>query len=93
MFASVSAWSVAFGTATALDTLCSQSWTAASDKTLVGIHLQRALVVLTIIFSVFIAPLWWNATRILLTLNQEPELALLAGICIYILILLSYSYA
>ncbi|KAG2224850.1 hypothetical protein INT45_008032 [Circinella minor] len=79
MFASVSAWSVAFGTATALDTLCSQSWTAASDKTLVGIHLQRALVVLAIIFSIFIVPLWWNGTRILLALNQEPELALLAG--------------
>ncbi|KAI9261505.1 mate-domain-containing protein [Phascolomyces articulosus] len=79
MFASVSAWSVAFGTATALDTLCSQSWTAASDKTLVGIHLQRALVVLAIIFCGFIAPLWWNGTRILLALNQEPELAILAG--------------
>ena len=94
MFASVSAWSVAFGTATALDTLCSQSWTAASDKTLVGIHLQRALVVLAIIFSVFIVPLWWNGTRILLALNQEPELTLLAGNCIYLFDFLdAYVYA
>ena len=79
MFASVSAWSIAFGTATALDTLCSQAWTAARDKTLVGIHLQRALAILAIIFFGFVAPIWWNATRILLSLNQEPELALLAG--------------
>ncbi|KAI7859436.1 mate-domain-containing protein [Circinella umbellata] len=79
MFASVSAWSIAFGTATALDTLCSQAWTAARDKTLVGIHLQRALIILGIIFFGFVAPIWWNATRILLSLNQELELALLAG--------------
>ncbi|KAI9261479.1 mate-domain-containing protein [Phascolomyces articulosus] len=79
MFASVSAWSIAFGTATALDTLCSQAWTAARDKTLVGIHLQRALVILAMIFFGFVAPIWWNATQILLALNQEPELALLAG--------------
>ncbi|KAI8139327.1 mate-domain-containing protein [Fennellomyces sp. T-0311] len=79
MFASVSCWSVAFGTATALDTLCSQSWTGASDKTLVGIHLQRALAILGLIFTFFVVPIWWNGTRIMLALNQEPEVALLAG--------------
>ncbi|KAI8147723.1 mate-domain-containing protein [Fennellomyces sp. T-0311] len=78
MFANVSAWSVAFGTATALDTLCSQAWTGARDKTLVGVHLQRALLILGLMF-IPIAIVWWNATRILLALNQEPELALQAG--------------
>lgn len=81
MFANVSAWSVAFGTATALDTLCSQAWTGARDKTLVGVHLQRALVILLLMF-IPIAIVWWNATRILLALNQEPELAVHAGIII-----------
>ncbi|KAI9490952.1 mate-domain-containing protein [Zychaea mexicana] len=86
MFANVSAWSVAFGTATALDTLCSQAWTGARDKTLVGVHLQRALAILSVLF-IPIAIVWWNATRILLALNQEPELALHAGIFLRYLLL------
>lgn len=83
MFCNVSAWSVAFGTATALDTLCSQAWTGARDKTLVGVHLQRALVILSLMF-IPIAIVWWNATHILLALNQEHDLAYLAGnICLH----------
>ncbi|KAI8098368.1 mate-domain-containing protein [Gilbertella persicaria] len=78
MFANVSAWSIAFGTSAALDTLCSQAWTGAKDKTLVGVHLQRALCILGIMF-IPIAIVWWNCTKILLSLNQEPELAALAG--------------
>ncbi|KAI9497640.1 mate-domain-containing protein [Zychaea mexicana] len=87
MFASVSAWSIALGTATALDTLCSQAWTGARDKTLVGVHLQRALVILAMIFFGFVVPIWWNATRVLLALNQEPELADLAGLFLRYLLL------
>ncbi|KAG0164845.1 hypothetical protein DFQ28_009547 [Apophysomyces sp. BC1034] len=86
MFASVSAWSVAFGTATALDTLCSQAWTGAHDKTLVGVHLQRALLILGIMF-IPIACVWWNATTILLALNQEQELAHHAGLFLRVLLL------
>ncbi|KAF7720899.1 hypothetical protein EC973_005787 [Apophysomyces ossiformis] len=86
MFANVSAWSVAFGTATALDTLCSQAWTGAHDKTLVGIHLQRALLILSLMF-IPIAIVWWNATSILLSLDQEPELAYHAGLFLRILLL------
>ncbi|KAL0080250.1 mate-domain-containing protein [Phycomyces blakesleeanus] len=78
MFASVSAWSIAFGTTTALDTLCSQAWTGAHDKTLLGIHLQRALMILAIMF-IPIGIIWWNATGILLSLNQEPDIAFRAG--------------
>ncbi|KAI8388515.1 mate-domain-containing protein [Radiomyces spectabilis] len=86
MFASVSAWSLAFGTTTALDTLCSQAWTGAHDKTLVGVHLQRALLILAVMFLP-IAVVWWNATRILLALDQEPGLALHAGLFLRYLLL------
>ncbi|KAI8982017.1 mate-domain-containing protein [Mycotypha africana] len=86
MFASVSAWSIAFGTATALDTLCSQAWTGAKDKTLVGIHLQRALCILGLMF-IPIAVVWWNCTALLLKLHQEPELARLAGLFLRCLML------
>ncbi|KAI8375752.1 mate-domain-containing protein [Choanephora cucurbitarum] len=78
MFANVSAWSIAFGTSAALDTLCSQAWTGAKDKTLVGVHLQRALCILSLMF-IPIAIVWWNCTKILLSLDQDPELAQLAG--------------
>lgn len=86
MFASVTAWSIAFGTATALDTLCSQAWTGAKDKTLVGIHLQRGLCILALLFLP-IAIVWWNCTDLLLALNQEPQLALHAGLFLRCLIL------
>ncbi|CDH50029.1 mate efflux family protein [Lichtheimia corymbifera JMRC:FSU:9682] len=79
MFANVSAWSVAFGTATALDTLCSQAYGGARDKTLVGVYLQRALVMLALMM-IPVAIVWWNATQILLALDQEPELAFKAGL-------------
>lgn len=80
MFANVSAWSIALGTATALDTLCSQAFTGANDRTLVGVYLQRSLLILGVMF-IPIGIVWWNATRILLALNQEPDLALHAGMC------------
>ncbi|KAI8979932.1 mate-domain-containing protein [Pilobolus umbonatus] len=86
MFASVTAWSIAFGTATALDTLCSQAWTGAKDKTMVGVHLQRGLCILALMF-IPIAIVWWNCTDLLLALNQEPELARLAGLFLRCLLL------
>ncbi|KAI7863482.1 mate-domain-containing protein [Spinellus fusiger] len=86
MFASVSAWSMAFGTATALDTLCSQAWTGAKDKTLLGVHLQRALVILGLMFLP-ISVVWWNATRILIALGQEEQLAIHAGTFLRVLII------
>ncbi|KAI9305787.1 mate-domain-containing protein [Cunninghamella echinulata] len=86
MFASVSAWSTCFGVASALDTLCSQAWTGAKDKTLVGLHLQRALLILAIMF-IPIATIWLNATSIFIYLKQEPELAFHAGLFLkYLLI-------
>lgn len=86
MFASVTAWSIAFGTATALDTLCSQAWTGAKDKTLVGVHLQRALCILGLMF-IPIAIVWWNCTKLLLSLNQDPQLAYQAGLFLRCLML------
>jgi MATE family multidrug resistance protein len=86
MFASVTAWSTAFGTATALDTLCSQAWTGARDRTLVGVHLQRGLCILGLMF-IPIAVVWWKSEDILLSMNQDPELAYLAGLFLRSLLL------
>ncbi|KAG0171790.1 hypothetical protein DFQ28_006422 [Apophysomyces sp. BC1034] len=85
MFANVSAMSVAFGMTTALDTLCSQAWTGAKNKKLVGIHLQRALLILGLTY-IPIAFVWWNAERILLVMKQDPALAMNAGLFLRILV-------
>ncbi|KAI9261506.1 mate-domain-containing protein [Phascolomyces articulosus] len=84
MFASVSAWSLTFGTTTALDTLCSQAWTAARDKTLVGIHLQRALIILAIIYIGFIIPFWWNRTYLRYLLLGAPPFIAFEGLKKYL---------
>ncbi|KAG0325341.1 hypothetical protein BGZ99_000755 [Dissophora globulifera] len=73
MFAAVTCWSVSLGTATALDTLCSQSYTSHHPHTL-GLHLQRAILVLMLLF-VPIAGVWLSSGYIFSLLGQEPALA------------------
>ncbi|KAG9327312.1 hypothetical protein KVV02_007088 [Mortierella alpina] len=73
MFAAVTCWSVSLGTATALDTLCSQSFTSHHPHTL-GLHLQRAILVLMLMF-VPIAGVWLSSEYIFSLLGQEPALA------------------
>ncbi|KAG0212489.1 hypothetical protein BGX28_006256 [Mortierella sp. GBA30] len=78
MFAAVTCWSVSLGTATALDTLCSQSYTSHHPHTL-GLHLQRAILVLMLLF-VPIAAIWLSSEHIFSLLGQEPALAQHAAI-------------
>ncbi|KAJ3043297.1 hypothetical protein HDV00_005300 [Rhizophlyctis rosea] len=85
MFAMVTAWVMALGSTTALDTLGSQAWTGAEDKHEVGIHLQRALLILTVLF-VPIAALWWFAEPVLLMLGQEEELSHAAAAFLRVLV-------
>lgn len=59
------------GFATALDTLCSQSFTGATDPFAVGKHLQRAIVV-SFILSIPISVLWWFTEPIFLFVGQDP---------------------
>ncbi|KAI9593896.1 mate-domain-containing protein [Syncephalis fuscata] len=67
------------GMGTALDTLCSQTFTAGSQNSkLLSMHIQRALVVL---FACFIpmTVLSYKAESILLLMGQDPEVARLSG--------------
>ncbi|KAF9178618.1 hypothetical protein BGZ51_007616 [Haplosporangium sp. Z 767] len=73
MFAAVTCWSVSLGTATALDTLCSQSYTSHHPHTL-GLHLQRAILVLMLLF-IPIAGVWMSSEYVFLLLGQEKALA------------------
>ncbi|KAJ2862384.1 ethionine resistance protein, partial [Coemansia erecta] len=66
------------GMAMALDSLCSQAFTAAKDRRLLGIYLQRVLL-LCVCIQIAIYPLWWNATSIYRFLGVPDDIALTTG--------------
>ncbi|KAJ1735102.1 ethionine resistance protein [Coemansia biformis] len=66
------------GLAMALDSLCSQAYTAASDRRLLGLYLQRVLVAVAVTL-VAIYPLWWNAQPIYRHLGVPEEIAQATG--------------
>ncbi|CAO3578677.1 unnamed protein product [Absidia cylindrospora] len=79
MFVTVTGLSTVMGTTLCLDTLCSQAYTNTHcDKKVVGLHVQRCLVFLSVLFLPLMA-LWWHAEKVFLLLRQEPDVALLAG--------------
>lgn len=59
--------------ASALDTLCGQSY-GAKQYHMLGIHTQRAMFVLSIV-SIPLAFVWANTGTILVTLGQDPEIS------------------
>ncbi|CAG8395281.1 unnamed protein product [Penicillium salamii] len=73
MFAMVTAWVIALGGTTAIDTLASSSFTG-SDKRDLGILLQRGFLVLGL-FYIPIAALWAFSEHVFLFLGQDPQLS------------------
>ncbi|KAL6233362.1 hypothetical protein BDW75DRAFT_232026 [Aspergillus navahoensis] len=73
MFAMITAWMIALGGSTALDTLASSSFTG-SDKRNLGILLQRGLFVLGL-FYVPVAILWVFSEKVFLLLGQDEHLS------------------
>ncbi|KAF7732021.1 hypothetical protein EC973_007126 [Apophysomyces ossiformis] len=92
MFVTVTGLSVAMGATLSLDTLCSQSFTGAEDKTIVGLHVQRCLAFLSLLF-IPIALLWWYATPVFVLLRQDPAVAALAGTFVRWMILAAPAFA
>lgn len=74
MLSMVTAFCVALGGTTALDTLASALYTSSSHPTDVGVVLQRALLALFVVYLPF-AVLWWFTHPVLLALGQGDELA------------------
>ncbi|KAI0540504.1 mate efflux family protein [Xylaria digitata] len=70
MFAAASAWLVALGGTTALDTLASSSFTGSQDRHDLGILLQRGLFVFTILYAI-IAVVWSFSEPLFRALGQE----------------------
>ncbi|KAJ2864915.1 ethionine resistance protein [Coemansia erecta] len=79
-------YSPAIGLSSALDTYCSTAFTASEDKTLVGFHLQRGLIAVSIHF-LCIFPALWYMEGIMIWLNQDLNIAMLCGRFIRVFIL------
>lgn len=92
MFVTITGLSVATGATLSLDTLCSQSFTSAEDKTIVGLHVQRCLAFMSLLYIPIIA-LWWNAEYVFLLLRQDPVVAQLAGSFVRWMILAAPAFA
>ncbi|KAI9492443.1 mate-domain-containing protein [Zychaea mexicana] len=78
MLLAVMYYCVTGGISNSLETLCSQAYTGAKDKTMVGVYFQRVYLVL-VMWSMVTGVVLWNGTSILEALGQEPELAAKAG--------------
>jgi MATE family multidrug resistance protein len=70
MFAMATAWLIALGGTTALDTLASTSFTGSKNKHDLGILLQRGIIVLSALYAV-VAVLWWFSEPLFRLLGQE----------------------
>lgn len=71
MFAMATAWLIALGGTSALDTLASSSFTRSKDKTSLGVLLQRGILVLTGFYAIVVV-LWCSAEPLFRALGQ-PE--------------------
>jgi multidrug resistance protein, MATE family len=74
MFAMSTAWLIALGGTTALDTLCSSTFTGSKNPHDLGVLLQRSFIVLGL-FYVPIAILWVFSEKLFLVLGQEAQIA------------------
>lgn len=74
MFAMITAWMIALGGTTAVDTLASSSFTGSANKHDLGILLQRGFFVLSL-FYLPVAVLWACAEPVFLALGQDPQIS------------------
>ncbi|PIA19785.1 MATE efflux family protein [Coemansia reversa NRRL 1564] len=68
----------AFGIMGAMQTFCSNAYTASSDKTMVGFHLQRGIIA-AFYYLVFAVPILLKGEQLLLAIGLKPEIAHLSG--------------
>ena len=74
VFENLSTKLVSWSLRSSLGTLCSQAWTGAKDKTLIGIYLQRGYVLFGIM-CIPVAILWMGSGFIFGLLKQDPDVA------------------
>ncbi|KAJ4973639.1 hypothetical protein NE237_006813 [Protea cynaroides] len=89
-FASVTGFSLLRGMASALETLCGQSY-GAKQYHMLGIQMQRAMFVL-ILVSIPLSFIWAYTGNILVALRQDPEISAEAGLYARLMIPSIYAY-
>ncbi|KAK3225227.1 hypothetical protein Dsin_005089 [Dipteronia sinensis] len=89
-FATVTGFSLLMGMASALETLCGQSY-GAKQYRLMGIHMQRAMLIL-LIASIPLAFVWANTKSLLILAHQDPQIAEEAGIYAQFMIPSLFAY-
>lgn len=77
-FATVTGFSLFMGMASALDTLCGQSY-GAKQYHMLGIYMQRAMLILMVV-SIPVAVIWFSTGSILKLVGQDPDIAEEAGL-------------
>ncbi|KAI9487872.1 MAG: mate-domain-containing protein [Benjaminiella poitrasii] len=93
MFTTITGLSVATGATLSLDTLCSQAFTSVDDKRIVGLHVQRCLAFMSLLYIPIVA-LWWNSEQVFVSiLRQEPIVAQLASQYVRWMILATPAFA
>ncbi|CAO3613854.1 unnamed protein product [Cunninghamella blakesleeana] len=92
MLANISLFAIVSGSISSLDTLMTQA-AGSGNKTLLGIHLKRSILILSLLF-IPISIVWLNITPLLLILKQEQQIAEYVGLYLrYILIgVLPFTY-
>ncbi|KAI8582725.1 hypothetical protein K450DRAFT_226613 [Umbelopsis ramanniana AG] len=85
ILATVTGFSVMTGASLALDTILSQAFTGATDITVVGLQLQRSLVIMGLLMAP-VSILWWYAEQVFLLLGQDPVVAQKAAVFVRMMI-------
>ncbi|KAI0521764.1 MATE efflux family protein [Xylaria bambusicola] len=85
MFATSTAWLIALGGTTALDTLASSSFTGSQDRHDLGVLLQRGIFIFTIMYAI-IAVLWSVSEPLFRALGQEEFICVQSAKFLQILI-------
>uniref|UniRef100_A0A7N0UX74 Protein DETOXIFICATION n=2 Tax=Kalanchoe fedtschenkoi TaxID=63787 RepID=A0A7N0UX74_KALFE len=89
-FANVTGFQLLLGMASALDTLCGQSY-GAKQYHMLGIQMQKAMLILTVV-GVPIAGMWAKTEQILVLVGQDPQISKVAGHYIQFLIPGLFAY-
>ncbi|KAH9885177.1 MATE efflux family protein [Xylariomycetidae sp. FL2044] len=85
MFAMATAWLIALGGTTAIDTLASSSFTGSQNKHDLGVLLQRGIVVLTALYAI-VAVIWIFSEPLFRALGQEEFICVQSSRFLQILI-------
>ncbi|KAI9791536.1 MAG: hypothetical protein M1835_000275 [Candelina submexicana] len=91
MTANILGYALYQGSATSLDTLCAQAY-GSGRKQLVGLQMQRMIYFLWLL-TIPIGIVWLNSTNILRWIVPEPEIAVLAGRYLKVLLVGAPGYA